>query len=80
MTKEQKKYLQIFFKKWTQTLRSNMSYDYIKYLIKNDEHAPGPIRVNAPFSHIDMYYEIYNIREGDNNYLEPEKRSQFINF
>ncbi len=57
-----------------------MSYDYIKYLIKNDEHAPGPIRVNAPFSHIDMYYEIYNIREGDNNYLEPEKRSQFINF
>ena len=45
--------------------------------IKNlhtDEHSPGVVRVNAPLSSCDKFYEVYDVKEGDDMYVAPEKR------
>lgn len=42
--------------------------------INNDVHAPGKIRVNAVISSMDCYYDVFNIREGDGMYVDPENR------
>ena len=50
----------------------------INYSAKFDEHAPSIIRVNAPFSHMDEYYEIFNVEPEHQNYLEENLRTRFL--
>ena len=42
--------------------------------LSRDEHSPGPIRVNAPLSSCDKFYEVYDVKEGDDMYVAPESR------
>lgn len=70
--------LKIFFGQWVNTFKSVTKIDYLKYLIANDVHAPGIVRVNAPFSHIVEYYQTYNLQPTHNNYLEVENRTTFL--
>lgn len=78
MSADEKKHLEKFFGRWVNTLRTNSSEDVIKYEIKYDVHPPSIIRVNAPFSHINEYYDVYNVVPEDFNYLEPSKRTKFM--
>lgn len=39
-----------------------------------DTHSPNQIRVNAVLSSNDYFYKIYNIKENDEMYIEPQKR------
>ena len=41
---------------------------------KEDIHSPGHIRVNSVVQHIDDWYELFDIQEGDALYLAPENR------
>ncbi|MCQ2529416.1 MAG: M13 family metallopeptidase [Saccharofermentans sp.] len=43
-------------------------------LLEYDEHSPDRIRVNAVVSLFDCFYEIYDVKEGDNMYVAPENR------
>ena len=40
----------------------------------SDEHSVSKIRVNGILQHIDAWYELYNVVEGDSLYLPVEER------
>ena len=42
--------------------------------LREDEHSPAMIRVNAVLSSCDAFYETYDIKEGDGMYVAPENR------
>ncbi|SFU47697.1 M13 family metallopeptidase [Butyrivibrio sp. M55] len=42
--------------------------------LRSDEHSPAPVRVNAPLSSCEKFYEVYGVKEGDGMYIAPEKR------
>ena len=43
-------------------------------LLHFDLHSPGSVRVNAPLSSCEKFYEVYGIKEGDGMYVAPENR------
>ncbi|MEI6228712.1 MAG: M13 family metallopeptidase [Candidatus Saccharibacteria bacterium] len=43
--------------------------------IKTDPHPPAKFRVNCTMSHINDFYDTYNISPNDQMYLPPDKRS-----
>ncbi|BAU52261.1 M13 family metallopeptidase [Mucilaginibacter gotjawali] len=42
--------------------------------ILTNEHAPGFMRVNGPFTDVPEFYEAFHIKKGDKMWLDPEKR------
>ena len=42
--------------------------------IDSDSHSPSIIRVNAILSTLDVFYETYDVTEGDGMYIAPEDR------
>lgn len=42
--------------------------------LETDSHSPGTVRVNAPLSSCDKFYEVYDVKEGDGMYVAPENR------
>lgn len=76
---DDKNHLKKFFKKWAEIFRFVMKENYIlKYFISSDIHAPNIIRINAPFSHISEYYQIFDVKPHHQNYLDPKLRSSFM--
>jgi putative endopeptidase len=41
---------------------------------KVDRHSAGHIRINSVVQHIDDWYELFDVTEGDALYLAPEQR------
>lgn len=68
----------LFFFAWAKIFRSVTTEEYANYLLKTDVHSPFFVRINAPFSHLDEYYEIFGVKEEHDNYLAPEKRCRFL--
>ncbi len=44
--------------------------------VLTDEHSPGFLRVNGPFSDVPEFYEAFNIKKGDKMWIDPDKRVQ----
>jgi putative endopeptidase len=42
--------------------------------ILTNEHSPGFLRVNGPFSDVPEFYEAFHIKKGDKMWLDPDKR------
>jgi putative endopeptidase len=42
--------------------------------ILTNEHAPGFMRVNGPFTDVPEFYDSFHIKKGDKMWLEPDKR------
>jgi len=42
--------------------------------ILTNEHAPGFMRVNGPFTDVPEFYDAFHIKKGDKMWLDPEKR------
>jgi len=42
--------------------------------LHTDEHSPAIVRVNAPLSSCEKFYEAYGVKEGDGMYVAPKKR------
>ncbi len=42
--------------------------------LSTDVHAPGFLRVNAPFSDIPEFYTTFGIKKGDKMWIDPDKR------
>ncbi len=40
----------------------------------SDEHSPAYIRVNSILATLDVFYEMYDVQEGDGLYVAPENR------
>lgn len=43
--------------------------------IKTDPHPPAQFRINCTMSHVDDFYESFDVQPGDKMYLPPEKRA-----
>lgn len=74
----EKQHLKIFFERWAHTLRTVDDIETTNQLIKFVSHSPNIIRINAPFSHINEYYQIYNVKPEHQNYLSPNLRTKFL--
>ncbi len=42
--------------------------------ILTNEHAPGFMRVNGPFTDVPEFYDAFHIKKGDKMWLDPDKR------
>src|SRR5690554_1922896 len=65
---------QRFFMSWATVWRTKYTEDALRNQIKTDTHSPGMYRAVMPLQNVDAFYEAFNISEGDNMYLAPEKR------
>jgi len=65
---------QRFFLSWATVWRTKIREDALRSRIKTDTHSPGEYRAYVPLQNIDYFYEAFNIKEGDQMYLAPEKR------
>ncbi len=52
----------------------NITEAEIRRRTLTDEHSLGKWRVNGAFPHIDAWYEVYGVKEGDKMYLPKSKR------
>jgi putative endopeptidase len=66
----------LFFRSWARLWCHKD--DEINLSKLSDVHADSSLRINGPLSHIDEFYEIYNVKPQHKMYLEPEKRSKFM--
>lgn len=48
--------------------------EYLSYIMSNDPHTPGIIRVNGVLSAMDDFYWTYDVKEGDGMYQPPQNR------
>ena len=49
--------------------------EYLAYIMTNDVHSPGIIRVNAVLSATSDFYAAFHVKEGDGMYQEVENRA-----
>ena len=65
---------QRFFLSWGTIWRTKMRDEALKNLIMTDTHAPGMYRAYMPLKNVDAFYTAFDVKKGDNMYLEPEDR------
>jgi len=65
---------QRFFLSWGTIWKTKYRDDALKNQIKTDPHSPGMFRGVQPLLNVETFYEAFDIKKGDNMYLEPEKR------
>ncbi|HPN38320.1 MAG TPA: M13 family metallopeptidase [Melioribacteraceae bacterium] len=65
---------QRFFLSWAQVWKSNDRDEFLKLLIKTDVHSPAKARVNNPLSNLPMFYETFEIKEGDKMFKPANER------
>lgn len=66
------------FTQWATVFQAEYTPDYLSRMINTNVHSPGSIRINAPLSHIEEYYKLYDVKLGDVIYLPPEERMTFL--
>ena len=64
----------IAFESYAHVWSSLTSDTYAKGLLETDPHSPDSVRVNAVVACFDEFYEIYDVKEGDPMYIEPDRR------
>ena len=66
--------LKELYKAYASVWASKYRDEYLSYIMSNDVHAPGIIRVNGVLSATDGFYTAFDIKEGDGMYRKPEDR------
>ena len=65
---------QRFFMGWAQVWRSKDREAYLRQVALMSPHPPNEYRANGPLSHIDAFYDAFEVKPGDKLYVEPGKR------
>ncbi len=65
---------QRFFLAYSGVWAANITEAEIRNRTKSDPHSLGRWRVNGALPHIDMWYDAFNIKEGDSMFIPKEKR------
>jgi len=65
---------QRFFMSWATVWRTKQREKSLRSQIKTDPHSPGRYRATQPLLNIDAFYKAFDIKEGDEMYLNPEDR------
>ncbi|MGB3143764.1 MAG: M13 family metallopeptidase [Maribacter sp.] len=67
---------QRFFMSWATVWRTKTRDEALRTQVKTDPHSPGMVRATQPLLNIQAFYDAFDIKEGDEMYLAPEKRVQ----
>ncbi|HEU4521369.1 MAG TPA: M13-type metalloendopeptidase, partial [Thermoanaerobaculia bacterium] len=62
------------FMGWAQVWRTLFRDDALRQQIVNGPHSPGMVRAFAPLRNVDAWYEAFDVKEGEKNYVKPEER------
>ena len=65
---------QRFFLAFALNYAGSMREEMLINSVKADVHAPARLRVNGALSHIEGWYEAFNIKDSDKLWLDTEKR------
>jgi len=65
---------QRFFIAYATSWREMATPEFYEFLVASNPHAPAPVRAVEPLRHMDAFYEVFDIEEGDAEYLAPEDR------
>ena len=63
----------VFLKSWASIWRQNIKNERRVLLLTTDPHGPTDFRGNL-VQHLDIFYDIFDINQNDNMFLEPENR------
>ena len=72
MTKQERKFFQAYAEQW----RAKYIPQYAKILKEKDEYSLPRERVNGTMMNIDRWYELYDVKFGNNLYLTPDTRAR----
>jgi putative endopeptidase len=59
---------------WAQVWRTLSRDAALKQQLATDSHSPGTVRAFAPLRNLDLWYQVFDIKPGDKEYLPPEQR------
>lgn len=65
---------QRFFIAYAGVWGQNITEQEIRNRVKRDPHSTGEWRVNGALPHIDMWYDAFNVKQGDKLYIPRENR------
>ncbi|MBR4388524.1 MAG: M13 family metallopeptidase [Prevotella sp.] len=65
---------QRFFIAYAGVWAANITDEEIRQRTKSDPHSLGRWRVNGAVPHVDMWYEAFNVKQGDKMFLPKEQR------
>jgi putative endopeptidase len=65
---------QRFFLGWAQVWRTLTRDAALKQQLATDPHSPGSIRAFAPLRNVDAWYQAFDVKPGDKEYVAPEDR------
>jgi putative endopeptidase len=65
---------QRFFMGYAQVWRSKSREDAVRAQLLSDPHSPGEFRVNGIVGNVDIFYQAFDVKEGDAMFLKPEDR------
>ena len=59
---------------WAKVWRANVRREYAREMIALDPHSPPRLRINAILQHIDEFYRLFDVKEGDSMFLKSDSR------
>jgi putative endopeptidase len=59
---------------WGQVWRTLERKDALRQQLVSDAHSPGQIRAIAPLRNVDAWYQAWDVKSGDTQYIPPEQR------
>ena len=63
-----------FFRYFAKVYRERLPEKNMIERAEKDNHSAGHIRINSVVQHIDEWYELFDVQEGDALYLAPKER------
>lgn len=65
---------QRFFMSWGTIWRTKYRDEALRTQVMTNPHSPGMYRANAPLTNMDAFYEVFDVKEGDQLYRSEEER------
>ena len=65
---------QRFFLGWGQLWRQKQLEDSLRKNLLSDGHSPSQYRVNGIVRNVDVWYEAFDVKKGDDLYFESDER------
>lgn len=73
---EKREEMKKVFYAWAVIWRNNITEADAKRRIIMDPHSPGHLRVNGIVKNVSQFYDLFDVKSGDEMFLDDEKRSK----
>ena len=67
---------QRFFFGWVQAWRAKEREDALRQQVLTNPHSPDMYRANGPLRNVGEFYSTFDVKQGDQMYLPPERRAK----